>query len=228
MSSRGNPRQYGGGGGDGGYRGRGNGGGGGPPHRGGRGRAGGGGGFNAPSPGRGFDRRDAQQGGGGGGSVIFAESTPAQIPARLSDPIQRQLVASFKSLKVSPDRPLRPGYGTVGTPITLRANFFPVKVPKGPVYDYTVEIHPKTDINRLKVRIFQLLEESAQCRPHVSHIAHDRSQRLVSARKLPQPLDISFPFLEEGEQQPRPNATVYTVSIRFDRELDTGRLIQHV
>lgn len=137
-------------------------------------------------------------------------------------------MTTFKSIKASPDRPLRPGYGTLGTPITLRANFFPVKVPKGPIYDYSVDINPKTDIKRMKNRIFQLLEESALCRPHIRYIAHDRSQRLVSARKLPQPLDITFPFIEEDETEARPKATVYTVSIKFDRELDTTRLTRYL
>jgi eukaryotic translation initiation factor 2C len=122
------------------------------------------------------------------------------------------------------EQPLRPGYGTIGRAVTLRANFFPVKVPKGPIYDYNVEITPKTDINRLKKRIFFLLEQSPLCLPHIGYIAHDRSMRLVSAKELPQPLDIQVPFYEEGESKPRPGATVYTVSITHFRNLDPGEL----
>ncbi|KAF8881571.1 argonaute-like protein [Infundibulicybe gibba] len=195
-----------------GFRGRGGppqhqgyGGGGGPP----RGRGGGG-----PRGGR----------GGFGGSVIYAEGAPAPLPERLSDGSHQQLITTYKSLKAKPDRPLRPGYGTIGTPITLRANFFPVKVPKGPIYDYIVEISPTQNINALKIRIFQLLELSPQFKPHLGYIAHDRSQRIVSARKLPQPLDIPVPFYDDHQQGPGPNPTVYTVSIRHDRELDMGRL----
>ncbi|KAJ6524443.1 argonaute-like protein [Mycena vulgaris] len=164
----------------------------------------------------------------GGGPIIFAENVPATIPPRLSNTSHDQLIRSFKTLNPDPARPLRPGYGTLGRAITLRANFFPVRVPAGPIFDYTVEITPKTDINRLKARIFFLLEQSAACQPHLGYIAHDRSQRLVSARKLPQPLDISVPFYEDGETGPRAGATIYTVSIKLDKELDTESLTKYL
>ncbi|KAH0580660.1 Protein argonaute 1B [Termitomyces sp. J132] len=165
------------------------------------------------------------RGGRGGGPVIYAENSPANIPPRLDDASHASLIKAFQSLKVIPDRPLRPGYGTLGIPITLRANFFPVKLPKGPFYDYVVEISPKTDINRIKARIFELLEQNSTCAPHLPYIAHDRSQRLVSARKLPQPMDIQVPFFEPPDTSPRSGAKVYMVSIRFERELNPARLI---
>ncbi|KAK7039451.1 protein argonaute 1B [Favolaschia claudopus] len=150
------------------------------------------------------------------------------IPDRLSDASHTQLIKSFNSLKKDPDRPLRPGYGTQGTPITLRANFFAVRLPAGPIYDYSVEINPKTDINRLKARIFFLLEQSNECRPFLNHIAHDRSQRLVSAQRLPQPLDILVRFYEDGESGPKAGGIVYTVSIKFDKELDVAGLKKYL
>ncbi|KAJ7119645.1 Piwi-domain-containing protein [Mycena epipterygia] len=186
-----------------------------------------------PAPSRGGPGPAPSRGGPGpvrgrGGPLIFKENVPPNIPPRLSSASHDQLIRSFATLKPNPDRPLRPGYGTVGRPITLRSNFFALKVPAGPIFDYTVEIKPKTDINRLKARIFFLLEESAVCKPLLGYIAHDRSQRLVSARRLPQPLDISVPFYEDGETGPRPGATVYVISIKFDKELDTASLAKHV
>jgi eukaryotic translation initiation factor 2C len=231
MSNRGNAGQRGGGGrgNDRGFSGRG---GGGPPGRGGGGPPGRGGGeFHGGGRG-GFDPRGRGgppgRGRGDGGPVIFAEGTAANIPTRLSDTSHTDLIKSFKSLAVSPERPLRPGYGTVGTPITLRANFFALKLPKGPIYDYNVEISPKTDINRLKKRIFELLEQTSMCAPHLPYIAHDYSQRLVSARKLPQPLDIPVPFYDDHENGPRPGAKVYIISIKFERQLDMDSMTQYV
>jgi eukaryotic translation initiation factor 2C len=203
------------------------------------GRGGGGGG------GRGFDSRggrggggpgfDNRGGGGGGGrgrggfggSVIFAENVPAHIPTRLSPANLQQVITGFKSLAAQPDRPLRPGYGTIGTPITLRANFFAVKVPQGPIYDYTVEISPSTDFNKLKARIFQLIELSPVGQAHLPYIAHDRSQRLVSARKLPQPLNIPIKYYDDHQDSPSPNGKIYTVSIIFQRELDPRQLTRY-
>ena len=188
------------------------------------GRGGGGGGS------RGFDPRGGGGGGGRGGfggPVIFAENVPAQVPVRLSAANLQQLITGFKSLSVKHDRPLRPGYGTVGTPITLRSNFFAVTVPQGPIYDYTVEISPSTDFNRLKARIFQLLELSPVGRTHLPYIAHDRSQRLVSARKLPQPLSISIKYYDDHQDGPSHDAKIYTVSITFQRELDPRQLTRY-
>lgn len=222
MSERGNFRGRGGQGpsrGRGGqdFSGRGRGG-----HDSGRGSLPGGGG------GRGFQSRGGGgRGRGGPGPVIFAENVPAHVPDRLSAARLQQHIARLKSLTVRPERPLRPGYGTLGTPITLRANFFPVKVPQGPIYDYVVQISPTTDINRLKARIFQLLELSPLCKAHLPYIAHDRSQRLVSARKLPQPLNIQIPYYDDHQDGPSPNGKTYTVSIVFQRELDPGQLARY-
>lgn len=183
--------------------------------------------------GRGFEPRGGGGGGGRGrggfgGPVIFAENVPAPVPARLSAASLQQVITGFKSLSVKPDRPLRPGYGTVGTPITLRANFFAVKVPQGPIYDYTVEISPSTDFNRLKARIFQLLELSPAAQAHLPYIAHDRSQRLVSARRLPQPMNIAIKYYDDHQDSPSSNGKVYTVSITFQRELDPRQLTRYV
>ena len=174
------------------------------------------------------------RGGGGdlrGGSVgggIFQETVPAQLPARLSDQSSKQLVAKFKDIKASPDKPTRPGYGTAGNPITIRANFFPVKVPQSPIYDYVVQITPSTNMNRIKTRLFDLLEDSPLVQPYLPFLAHGRSQRLVSVAELPQPLDIEIKFIEENETKPAPGANTYTLSISFERELDTCQLTRYV
>ncbi|KAF9476154.1 QDE2 protein [Pholiota conissans] len=211
MADRGAPRGRGG-------RGRGGGQFGGPPDR---GRGGGGGGRGRASPGGG-------RGGRGGSPLIFAENVPLQVAPRLAPNELQSLVDGLKSLAVAPDRPLRPGWGTAGTPITVRANFFPIRVPKGMIYDYVVEIAPKTDINRIKSRLFDLLERTPIFQPFLPYIAHDRSQRLVSAQKLQQPLDIPVPFYDSDDMGPGPNPKVYTMSIRFDRELDPRQLTRYM
>lgn len=110
--------------------------------------------------------------------------------------------------------PLRPGFGTLGTPIIVRANFFALKFPKGMIiYDYKIDITPKMDIGELKGRIIELLGESPDFAVHRAHIAHDRSERMVSSRKLPQPLTVDITFRDEWEATPRENAKLYRVAI---------------
>ena len=153
---------------------------GGPPR--GQGR----GGF-ADRGGRGSPDRGAPRGGmpprgagrgRGGPAQIPGEGRPAAIDARIA--ASDRLVASFKTVAPTAENPLRPGYGTLGTPITLRANFFPVKIPKGLiVHDYAITISPKSEIRRVKQRICELLEQHPDFVQYVGNIAHDGGDRLV-------------------------------------------------
>ncbi|KAJ7856608.1 argonaute-like protein [Mycena leptocephala] len=96
---------------------------------------------------------------------VFNANVPATIDARIQDNSDVALVASFKNVEEDDDDlPLRPGFGTVGRPIKLRANFFPVKIPAGSLYEYDVAISPTagTASRRVKKRIFQLAEASRE------------------------------------------------------------------
>lgn len=125
--------------------------------------------------------------------------------------------------------PTRPGWGTLGKKINLRANFFALKLPKGPFFDYSVtiaDVTPKTaddggkggkggkgkgksrsggDPAEIKApvkrRIFELLEEDRLFQPFKSFVVHDFSQRIVAAKKLPQPLKLTITFREEDEKE---------------------------
>ncbi|KAG2360248.1 ribonuclease H-like domain-containing protein [Suillus spraguei] len=164
--------------------------------------------------------------GGGPGELIFRG--PASVDQRLAT--LDQLVSSFKKLPSNPKRPHRPGFGTLGRQITLRANFFPIKLPKGPIYDYHVEIKPSTDIKRIRARLFWLLERSNQqgWREFVPFIAHDGSERLVSAKKLPQPLDVEVQYYEEGEAGPNTKSKTYTFEITHTGNLDVALLTNYL
>ncbi|KAJ2919770.1 hypothetical protein MD484_g671, partial [Candolleomyces efflorescens] len=225
MSSRGGDRGRGG-------RGGGRGGGGpdrgraGSPHRGfdgGRGRGRGGG-----PPGRGgFGGRGGHEQGG-----IFRPG-PVSVDARLQDNSQDAVVASLKSLSIaSNDLPVRPGFGTAGRPIKLRANFFPVKVPKGPIYEYDVAITPKAKelARRIKRRIFQLAEATPEwtSKGLKGVVAHDHSAKLVAAKPLPQPLTIEVQYYDENEEPPAKGGKRYTMEITYIQPLDTGNLVNYL
>ncbi|KAF9267138.1 argonaute-like protein [Marasmius fiardii PR-910] len=187
--------------------------------------------------GRSHDRGggDFRRGGGGGSSRggagppgIFNPNIPLRTDERLRDNELNSVIERFKSLQVtSPIRPLRPGYGTRGIEVTLRANFFPVKLPKDLlVYDYQVQISPEVGIRRIKARIFRLLEGHPDFRPFLDSIAHDGSQRLVSSVKLPQNMGLSLAYTEEGETAPR--ETTYTIMFVPVRTLDTNDLTKYM
>ncbi|KAJ7052794.1 argonaute-like protein [Mycena amicta] len=236
MSYRGQPRGAspdrgrGGGGGDrGGYRGGGGGG-----YRGGD-RGGGGGGYRGGGGG-GF------RGGGGGGGFrggspggVFNPG-PATIDARVSDNSDKQLVASRARITVGPnDLPLRRDFGTAGREIKLRANFFPIRLPRGPLYEYDVAISPVagTAARRVKKRIFELAESSREWAQYglTNKVVHDSSAKLVSVSQLPQPLQIRIPFYDADDNPPAPtdkSYKEYTLKITFTQPLDIQALQEYV
>ncbi|KAL0569367.1 hypothetical protein V5O48_012602 [Marasmius crinis-equi] len=227
MTSRGQSRGRARGGDGGGGRGY-------SPDRGGRGYGGRGG---DRDRGRGGDRGGGGYGGGGprgggrgGPPPIFNPNTPLRIDNRLADEELNSVISSFRSLQVNdPTRPVRPGFGTRGNPVTIRANFFAVKLPKSLiVYDYQVSITPDAGVKQRKARIFRLLEEKRAFRPFLDHIAHDGSQRLVSSVELPQPLSIELVYTEEGETAPQQNARTYIITIEFVRALNTNDLTRYM
>src|SRR6266545_4102611 len=74
---------------------------------------------------RGFGRGVASGATYHSGSPIYREDVPALLPPQLEPAVLQQLVDDFRALDVrSPRRPLRPGYGTSGTEIYLRTNYF--------------------------------------------------------------------------------------------------------
>ncbi|OCH91556.1 Piwi-domain-containing protein [Obba rivulosa] len=184
-----------------------------------------------PRGGGGFDNRGGGRGGGpprGGPPQAFAPGI-ARIDSRATRDSD-SLVAAFKRLNVSNEMPLRPGYGTLGRPLTLRANFFAVRIPKLPViYDYDVSIEPATQARaERKRRLFELLEQHPLYAPFVGHVAHDQSRRLVSSKQLPQPFSVTIQHYEEGEDGPRANALTFTVTITLTNELDVAQMDRYV
>ncbi|KAG2119355.1 Piwi domain-containing protein [Suillus clintonianus] len=183
---------------------------------------GGAGGF---SGGRGSGQRGGYGGGSRGGvpgDLIFRG--PASVDQRLAT--LDQLVSSFNKLTFNPELPHRPGYGTLGRKITLRANFFHVKLDIEHIYDYHVEITPSTDVKRIRARLFELLDQS--WKQYAPFIAHDSSQRLVSSEKLPQPLDVQVQYYEEGEARPNARPKTYTFAIIHTADLDVAPLTEYL
>lgn len=130
------------------------------------------------------------------------------------------------------DLPNRPDFGVAGTKVTLRTNFFPIKVPKGPLCEYDVDIKPTagTAIRRVKRRIWQLAEGTKDWQQAGMRgiVAHDHSAKLVAAKRLPQPLVIKVPYFEEDQDGPKKDGTgkEYTLTIKFIQDLETESLIR--
>lgn len=165
-------------------------------------------------------------------SRIFQAGVPANIDSRLTDNSQEMLINTLRTFRVNPnDLPVRPGFGSDGKPIKLRANFFPIKVRSSIYYEYEVAISPVagTAIRRVKRRIFQLAEQSPDWQRFglKNTVAHDHSAKLISPKALQQPLSIRIPFYDEDETGPKADGKEYTLTISFIQENDLSALLRY-
>ena len=166
-------------------------------------------------------------------SSVFRPGVPANIDSRLVDDSQEALVNSLRDLRLkSDDLPVRPGFGTGGRSIKLRANYFPIKVKSTTYYEYDVSLFPSsgTAIRRVKRRIFQLAEQSSDWERFglKNAVAHDHSAKLISPKALPQPLSICIPFYDEDEQGPKDGGKEYTLTINLIQKNDLSALLRYL
>lgn len=119
-----------------------------------------------------------------------------------------------------------------GKPIKLRTNFFPIRVPKGPLHEYDVSISPEGVSNRrVRRRIFQLAEGTQDWFSNglKGRVAHDSSAKLIAANPLPQPLTITVTYLEDDDVQgsiKEQGKKEYTLTIKYTRPIETDGLQQ--
>jgi eukaryotic translation initiation factor 2C len=117
-----------------------------------------------------------------------------------------------------------------GKQIKLRTNFFPIRVPKGPLHEYDVNISPQAASNRrVKRRIFQLAEKSLDWDSNglKGCVAHDFSAKLIAAKLLPQPLAITISYFEEDEESKiEQTRKEYTLTIKYIQPIETDSLQQ--
>ncbi|EJD43460.1 Piwi-domain-containing protein [Auricularia subglabra TFB-10046 SS5] len=135
-----------------------------------------------------------------------------------------QILAGLQGKRAGAERPIRPAYGKAGTPIVLRANFFPIRLDKDKFYEYSIEIkpEPKSQKARVRRRILDLFEKDSAGSSLIGYIAHDGAGRLISARLLPQPLSGTVAYYEAGDDRPARNADRYEVTVTFTKELLTA------
>ncbi|KAG8933796.1 hypothetical protein FRC01_007042, partial [Tulasnella sp. 417] len=159
--------------------------------------------------------------------TFFGSGQPAVLDPRLDENTQNALIGSFNRMQLRGRFPHRPGWGTAGTPVTMRTNHFAITYPAAKLFDYTVKMEPRAKIRRIRKRVWQLLEEAPEFLPFKNHIVHDSGARIISSRYLPLPpngLNVSIRHYDEDEDGPDENSVVYTLNITFNTQLDTNDL----
>lgn len=137
------------------------------------------------------------------------------------------LVRGFKTMSIQQANELllRPGYGTKGTAIVLRANHFPFVPPKGLLYEYKIYYEPAVKVKRVRQRLLEILEDAPAFQAYKDHVAHDWSEKLISTKKLPSPnqnpFELQIKYFDENEEL-NDRSKMYTLSFSF-----TGELASH-
>ncbi|GJJ14721.1 hypothetical protein Clacol_008988 [Clathrus columnatus] len=196
------------------------------------------------SPSRGFEGRGGrggpQRGGRGRGGppastgpLIFSPGGEALINSQ-DRTAEDSLVQRFKTMNIQTEElqpVLRPGYGTKGSAIVVRSNYF--QITRGPptLYEYKIYYQPDARNKRIRRRILQILEDSPAFQPYKDHLAHDGSEKLISTKKLPapnqNPLELKVKFFDEDEQ-PDNKSKIYTLSFSFTGELTKQEIDNHL
>ena len=138
----------------------------------------------------------------------------------------KEVTVRLRSANPGPERPARPGFGTAGRAVALRADFFALESMPDMIYEYIVQItpEPKSQKPRMKRRVLALFELTSELRPYVNDIAHDGAQRLVASKPLPEEFSGTVLFYEEGDHRPPRDADKYEVAVTFFKELSTEPL----
>jgi len=125
--------------------------------------------------------------------------------------------------------PLRPGFGTRGTPVTLWANYVElIAAPAITLYRYGISVSPTATGRKLTqiVRLLLQAPEMAEFRPD---IVSDFKSTCVSRRKLPGD-DVTIPvtYRADGEDEPREGATVYKVRVLHTNTLSVDQMVEYL
>ncbi|KAJ6006961.1 hypothetical protein N7522_005312 [Penicillium canescens] len=209
-----------------------------PRGRGGRGRGPRGGDFGDRGGGRGGRGR----GRGDFQGLLFAllivgasEAKPITPPdatvVKTEDAVAKALVASRQKNATNAARayPDRPGYGTLGRPVTLYANYLPFTSVGKPIYRYHVSIaaeggrEPAGRKERHIVRL--LLEEHYSA--NLNGIATDYRSTLISVTELAEG-QFDVRYKDENDEEYPENPKVYRVTIQHTGHINPADLINYL
>lgn len=127
--------------------------------------------------------------------------------------------------------PERPGYGTVGEPVTLYANYLPLSLTSKPLFRYHIEIPPdatgRQPTGRKARQIVHLLldEHFLQFQ---NGIATDYRSTLISREELPNTEEYDVRYRDEYEDEYPENPRVYHVTCQYTGQLNAGDLMNYL
>ncbi|KAI1742458.1 ribonuclease H-like domain-containing protein [Xylaria scruposa] len=174
------------------------------------------------------------------------EGIPAPDPVvtKTENSVLSSSPAAFTSLSLREVFPPRPSYGKQGNRIILRANYFTLEPSlKLVLYRYSWSVQKeekqeseKQDGKKNKAqklegkklgRVIQLCLESPNLAGFRNDVVTDFRAVLIARRDIPDQ-EITVAYRAEGEDEPRPNATRYTLELKKNQKLHAADLVSHL
>lgn len=173
----------------------------------------------------------------------LSTNTPARPPGPVPAPdaavtkAENALVASkavsLQSLSLSgPSLPRRPGHGTMGNKVILRANYFHLlPKPNQSLYKYSVDLIPATTIERKRRLVIQHLLKSQFFTALGNKVASDYSSIIITTEKLKLgPGDSKEQELKYRELDDDPDSPPRAVAVRVQltRTISLPQLVDYL
>ncbi|KAJ5642765.1 hypothetical protein N7490_006765 [Penicillium lividum] len=176
--------------------------------------------------------RGGFRGGGNHGLRIFNEGKSIPAPDPQVEKVENDTTKALVGHKKTALYPNRPGYGTLGKPVTLYANYMPFKAVGKPVFRYHVAVGKeqgrKVPTKKARQIVRLLLEEHFA--KDIKNIATDYRSTLISCIDLGLPGDKKYDVRYKGENELDylDEPEVYSVTVGPTGTLDPTDLINYV
>ena len=165
----------------------------------------------------------------GGASRLVQEPPSRTQPTVQLKPVpavtdQKSPSSGPLALRGSHQLPKRPGFGTQGRQINLRANFFPVQFPDGTLYHYDVAIVPGKCPRRINRIVIEAIVSKYKKEYFNTHLpSFDGRKNLYCREELPigdTQLDLDVTLAtDEGEKE-----RLFKVTVKLAARVDLGCL----
>ncbi|KAJ5560594.1 hypothetical protein N7513_002993 [Penicillium frequentans] len=176
--------------------------------------------------------RGGFRGGGNQGPRIFNEGKPIPAPDPLVEKVENDTAKALVGHKKTALYPNRPGYGTLGRPVTLYANYMPFTAVGKPVFRYHVAVGKEQgrEVPTKKARqIVRLLLEEHFAKD-IKNIATDYRSTLISCVDLGLASDKKYDVRYKGENEfdYLDEPKIYSVTVGPTGTLDPTDLINYL
>ncbi|KAJ5140799.1 hypothetical protein N7448_004207 [Penicillium atrosanguineum] len=183
-------------------------------------------------------RGDRDRGRGGFGPKIFNEGQPVPVPdtnvQKLEDSLAKNLVVARQKTPDGPKYPTRPGYGTIGKPVTLYANYLALTSVGKQLFRYHVEIKDglgkadKAPVGKKARQVVRLLLEE-HFASNKKEIATDyRSTLIACVQLLKQEKIFDVRYKDEGQDEYPESPRVYKVACQPTGQISPAALMDYL